>query len=153
MNCWHPEKLRTKNWRGAVICGQCDKPVRGKGSGISKYNVDTRLNKLAGAPRGSKLERAVYGRFELMERVGYVYDLKQQVRVDLGDGIYWNVDFSYRYKRGPFAGQLRFVEAKGVETEGYRIKKKLWKSRGKGALEIWKGTWQNPQLVETVRPE
>jgi hypothetical protein len=47
-----------------------------------------------------------------------------------------------------------WVEAKGCETERYRLCLKLWRGgHGPGELEIWKGSWQRPILVEIVKPD
>jgi len=121
-------------------------PLRRK----TKFNVDPLLNRLAGTPRGSKLERAVHGIMKLREKAGEIRDLKQQRRVDLGDGIDWAVDFSFIDNK---TGEKTWAEAKGLEDARYRICKKLWKSRGPGPLEIWKGHYRQPRLVEIVIPK
>lgn len=98
---------------------------------------------------GSKLESAVHDLLKLRERSGAISDIKQQVSVDLGFGIKWKVDFSFVDN-----GQTVYAEAKGVETERYRMCLKLWRGgQGPGPLEIWKGDYKRPRLVELVNPK
>lgn len=97
----------------------------------------------------SKLEHAVYQILLLRSKAGEITDIKQQVRFLLSRAeISWRVDFTYIAN----TGALVAVEAKGVETEAYRIKKKLWGVYGPCALEVWKGSWGKPVLWETIVP-
>ena len=121
-----------------------------KKAGRHKFNVDTRLNRLAGDPRGSKLERAVHQILKLREAAGEIVDIKQQARVHLGDGIYWNVDFSFLNIR---TNTRIWAEAKGVKCGRYRICLKLWEGgRGPGPLEVWEGTYSRPQMKKLIIP-
>ena len=45
-----------------------------------------------------------------------------------------------------------FVEAKGVKTDRWLIAEKLWKFYGPAPLELWKGDWRQPKLVELIIP-
>lgn len=111
---------------------------------------------------GSMLEAAVYQILELRQKAGHIADLKQQVSVELGEEFFvsantgkikkrivrWKVDFSYFDKA---LRQTVWAEAKGVETAHYRKQKRLWKAgAGPGRLEIYKGSWRRPRLVEVI---
>ena len=99
----------------------------------------------------SKLEAAVFQILQLREKAGEIADIRQQVTVDLTCGIRWKVDFSF-YDEA--AMRRVWAEAKGCETDRYRICLKLWRGgHGPGDLEIWKGRWQNPTLVDIVKPQ
>ena len=98
----------------------------------------------------SKLEAAVHQILMLREKSGEITDVKRG-GVELTCGINWNVDFNYIDKK---TKKRVWVEAKGVETERYRLCLKLWRGgHGPGPLEIWKGSWQKPMLVEIVYPK
>ena len=97
----------------------------------------------------SKLEAAVRQILDLREKAGEISDIKRGA-VELTCGIRWNVDFNYLDVK---TGKRVWVEAKGVETERYRICLKLWRGGfGPGVLEIWKGDWRRPVLVDIVKP-
>lgn len=101
---------------------------------------------------GSKLEKAVYIKLLDRQRLGLIKNLKRQQRVILQEGsrdrqITWRLDFSYENVE---TGKLEYAEAKGYETPDYKIKLKLWRGRPLAPLEIWKGTHQNPKVVERI---
>lgn len=117
-------------------------PVRKKS--FNKYNA-VRSNGF-----GSKLESAVYQLLLLRQKAGEIKDINQQVSVDLTCGIRWKVDFSYYEKR---LKKTAWVEAKGCETERYRMCLKLWRGgHGPGTLLIYKGSYVKPTLVDIVVP-
>lgn len=98
----------------------------------------------------SKLEAAVYQRLKERELIGAIKDIKRQQLVVLQEGgkdvrITWRVDFSFIMD-----GKLCYAEAKGIETSDYKIKLKLWKKNPPALLEIWKGNYRYPRLVEVV---
>ena len=100
---------------------------------------------------GSKLENAVYQILLLREKSGEIKDIRKQHLVDLGYRIFWKVDFSFLEIS---TDERVWAEAKGIETERYRICLKLWRyGNGPGKLEIWKGSYQRPTLDEIVIPE
>lgn len=99
----------------------------------------------------SKLEKAVYDMLFSWEKLGLISDLKRQQTVVLQEGpkdqrITWRVDFSFLNEKG----ERVFLEAKGIETQDYKIKKKLWKKNPPARLEIWKGNYKKPKLVEVI---
>ena len=121
-----------------------------EGEGVVGWQI--RRNKF-GAQRtngySSKLEAAVRQILDLREKAGEISDI-QRGGVHLTCGIRWNVDFNYLDVK---TGERVWVEAKGVETERYRICLKLWRGGfGPGDLEVWKGNWRRPMLVEIVKP-
>lgn len=98
----------------------------------------------------SKLEEAVYNLLQLFVKGGEIKDLVRQPQVRLTKaGIGYKPDFKYTDCK---TGEDVWVEAKGVETEGYLIRKRLWKHYGPGKLEIYKGTYRRPKLVEVIQP-
>jgi len=106
-------------------------------------------NAIAG---GSKLEESVYQLLALREKAGEIEDLKRQSTVVLQDGprnvrITWRIDFEWVNKA---TGETEYGEAKGVETEVYKLKLKLFRKNPPGRLEIWKGHHTRPRLVEVV---
>lgn len=96
----------------------------------------------------SKLESAVYEMLLWRERAKEIKNIKRQhcVKMTLAD-ISWKIDFSFEDNK---TGEICFVEAKGIETSDYRIKKRLWAYYGLGVLEIWKGSYKSIYLEETI---
>lgn len=118
-----------------------DWPPRGKRP--SKFGA------VRSAGFGSKLEAAVHQILLLKAKAGAISDIRMQDTVDLTCGINWKVDFSYDDHA---TGVRVWVEAKGVESERYRICLKLWRRHGPGRLEIYKGRYEDPRLVRTIIP-
>lgn len=131
----------------------------------------TRRNKF-GARRtngfASALENAVHEKLLEREKLGLIKNIKQQSTVTLincdecGTTIKWKVDFSFEELRAveeivaeTFIVEkqwlLTFAEAKGVETSDYLKKLKLWRKIKPAKLEIWKGNWRYPKLVEVIQ--
>jgi hypothetical protein len=99
----------------------------------------------------SKLEAAVYQILKLRERAGEIEILATQETVYLTAArIAYKPDFTVMDK---FSGQTVHVEAKGLSTPVWAIKKRLWAWYGPGALEIWKGKYSRPYLDEIVIPK
>lgn len=114
----------------------------------NKYNPES--TKIDGHFCASKLEASVGQILHLREKAKVINDIRYQVQTWLTDArIGWKVDFSFWERSDE---QRVYCEAKGIETSDYRIKLKLWRVYGPGPLEIWKGTYQNPQLVEVIYP-
>lgn len=98
----------------------------------------------------SKLEAAVYQLLLLRERMGEIKNISRQPSVKLTRAaIGYKPDFKYIDCK---TGETVHVEAKGQETEGYSIRKRLWKYYGPGRLEIYKGHYRRPGLQEVVVP-
>lgn len=99
----------------------------------------------------SKLEIAVCEVLQWREKAGEIEIRKSQARVYLSPARYCCIpDFEC------FDLKLQssfWVEAKGFEVPRWRDTKKLWRTFGPGPLEIWKGDYKRPRLVETIRPQ
>lgn len=100
----------------------------------------------------SKLEKAVYDILLLRERNGEIKDIKMQVPIVLQGGkritrITWRVDFSFTKVSD---NVFWLCEAKGVETDVYKMKLKLFRFKKPHPLEIWKGTYKRPFLAEVI---
>src|SRR3990167_6740490 len=117
---------------------------------IIRQPKQNKYGALRSGPYGSKLEQAVYQVLKLREKSGELTDIKQQVAVNLICGITWKVDFSFGCL---LTDRRTYVEAKGMETDRYRICKKLWTKFGPGPLEIWKGIYQSPYLDEIINQD
>ena len=61
--------------------------------------------------------------------------------------IIYKIDFSFLEK-----GRLIYSEAKGFETDRWRICVKLWKYYGPAPLEIWKGSYSAPRRIDYIVP-
>lgn len=114
--------------------------------GNNKY----RAKRTEGFP--SKLEAAVYYKLLEREKVGAIKNIKRQQQVVLQGGpretrITWRIDFSFEISD---TGELCYAEAKGIENADYKIKLKLFRANPPGRLEIWRGSYKNPKLVEIV---
>lgn len=97
----------------------------------------------------SGLEGAVYWLLCLRAKAGEIKDIKCYRSFQLTPSVRWKVDFSYFcLKRNCEVA----AEAKGKETADYLVKKNLWKDFGTMPLEIYKGTYRRPFLVETIQP-
>jgi hypothetical protein len=114
-----------------------------------KYNAQKTV--IDGESFPSKFEAAGWRIFKALEASGAIRDLSRYERVRLSDaGIPYKPDWSYT---DVGTNQKRFVEMKGVETDRFRLIKKLWKAYGPAPLEVWKGTHKRPYLDQTIFPE
>lgn len=57
------------------------------------------------------------------ELAGEITHLREQVRVELVPGVWWRIDFAYKEASSE---EWTFHESKGIETEDYKIKKRLF---------------------------
>lgn len=100
----------------------------------------------------SKLESAVHDILLSRQKSGEISEIKCQQTVVLQEGardvrIAWKVDFSFVENT---TKQLVYAEAKGIETMDYKIKLKLWRKNPPAPLEIYKGHYSSPKLVERI---
>ncbi len=124
------------------------KAMGGKPSARQFNNV---VSNLAGYSFSSKLEAAVFQLLQLREAAGEIKDIKVQDSVYLTNAkIQYIADFKFTYCE---SGDDGWAEAKGFANEKWPIKRRLWISYGPGILEIYKGTWQRPELVEKINPK
>lgn len=106
--------------------------------------------KQSGYSFASQLEAAVFNLLELREKAGEIYDIQHQDHIYLTDArICYIPDFKFFCR---FTNDYVWAEAKGFETDVWKIKKRLWQYYGPGKLEIYKGTAKKIKLIETVIP-
>lgn len=112
------------------------------GGGKHKYRA-TRVGNFA-----SKLEAAVYQMLRILEASGEIENIRTQVQVHLSDAkILYKPDFQVTNLK---TGKEEWHEAKGIETDSWRIKRRLWMAYGPGDLVIWKGSYASPKIFETI---
>lgn len=100
---------------------------------------------------GSRLESSVLDYLKKREFLGEIGNIQQQAKVFLSAAsIGYRADFKFTIKA---TGETVWAEAKGLELEGWRLKKKLWSCYGPGRLEIYKGTYQKIRLDEVLVPK
>lgn len=117
----------------------------------SKYRAKRSKCMVKRHPHPSALEATVCDLLSAREQHGEISDVKWIVSVQLTKKIRWKVDFRYTVCK---TGEVRHAEAKGKDMADYVIKRELWREGyGPTVLEIWKGDWRRPVLVETVSPE
>lgn len=103
---------------------------------------------ISSAGFSSKLEAAVSQIHELMVKAGSISELRCQHPAELTAAkIRCKIDFSFIED-----GRLTFAEAKGVETDRWKIIEKLWRFYGPGKLYIYKGSYLNPKITEVIVP-
>jgi hypothetical protein len=123
--------------------------------GRNKYkavNKDQAGNAL-GFP--SRLEANTFQQLCLLEKAGAIRDLRRQHAVRFPCGNSWKIDFSYTDCK---TGERVYLESKGAEGEGYRLKKMMYCGcpilEEDAKLEIWKADRRGePALVEEVKPK
>lgn len=104
----------------------------------------------AGYSFASKLEVSIFNILNLRLKAGEINSIKTQVHIHLTDArILYIADFA---ALDIASGKEFYIEAKGMETDSWRIKLRLWRFYGPGRLEIWRGDWKNPKLSEVVIP-
>jgi hypothetical protein len=122
-----------------------------KNTKASKYQNQKITSQTTGRSFGSKLEANLFELLLLRERAGEIKELKQQVRVPLTKAeIVYIPDFSYILT----ATEIKeYAEAKGFETDAWRIKRRLWMHYGPGTLKVYKARGTTPFLFETIVPK
>lgn len=100
----------------------------------------------------SKLEAALYDLLLLKEKAGEITNIKRQHSVVLQDGpknqrIAWKVDFSYLDLS---LNETVFAEAKGVRTNDFLLKLKLWRKLKPYTLLIYGGSYKRLVLTERI---
>ena len=115
-----------------------------------KYGNESSLCALGHSHR-SRLESAVCQILQLRAKAGEIEILQVEDHIYLSEArIGYVADFRCRYMK---TGQIFLVEAKGYPNDCWPMKKKLYKFYGEHPLEIWTGTYRNPQLSETIVPK
>jgi len=110
---------------------------------------------LDGHSFGSKLEAEVYQILKLRKMAGEIAHIQVQDHVIIcgppGHRCKKKIEYVADFRCQNFDGTDFHVEAKGYENDRWPMKKTLWKHYGPGKLEIYKGTYKNPVLVETIQ--
>lgn len=97
----------------------------------TKYNA--RPTRCLGRRFDSSAEADRAAELALLEQAGEITGLQFQPRIELERGIYYRPDFVYEER-----GRAVYEDVKGVETERFRLVKKLWRLHGPGPLRITK---------------
>lgn len=105
----------------------------------SKYNA--RETEIDGIKFDSKLEAEHYASLKLLERAGVIKNLKLQPRFLLQDGFTYNghkerkIEYvaDFQYERD---GKTIVEDAKGMRTEVYKLKRKLFLYKYGGKIEF-----------------
>jgi hypothetical protein len=106
----------------------------------------------------SKLEADVYCHLKMLEKAGELEELVRQPTVYLTDAkISYKPDFQCSIPRIKTDDGIRiwgtvYIEAKGLETERYRLIKKLWKHYGLYPLHVYKANRKGVYLAEEIIP-
>jgi hypothetical protein len=104
--------------------------------------------KHAGYSFASKLEAALFDILKSKEVAGEVSDIKVQPKVYLTDArILMIPDFSVIEN-----GFVVYYEAKGVQTDVWRIKRRLWQFYGPAPLRVYMGSHRRLFLSEELVP-
>ena len=109
-----------------------------------------KVTDIAGRRFDSKLEHSVFQILLLHEKAGLITDIVQQVTIDLISGIRYRPDFQVFDKE---LNDIVYVEAKGLNTDVWSLKLKLYRDFGIKRLRLYKGTHKSPKLVEEIIPK
>lgn len=113
----------------------------------SKYRAKRTVT-ADGASFPSRLEARRWEQLQLLEASGLLTNLSRQPKVLLTDAeIVYHPDF--RYTEG---GRTVFEETKGLDTEGWLIKRKLWRVYGPGVLRVMKARAGGIHMTEEIHP-
>lgn len=82
----------------------------------------------------SKLEARVYDRLLLAKEAGEIVMILRQVPLHLPGNTVYRVDFQVFWANG----EVSFIDAKGVETETFKLKKRQVEELYPIEIEIWK---------------
>lgn len=105
----------------------------------------------AGYSFASQFECAVFNLLLLREKAGEIRDIQCQDHIYLTEArICYIPDFKFVDLQ---TNNFAWAEAKGFETDVWKIKKRLWEHYGPGRLEIYKGNAKKVFLKETVIPK
>lgn len=120
----------------------------------NKYNAQKTKGYTSGRMYDSKAERDRAEVLKLDETAGKIQAFSEQPKVNLTKFHTYKPDYVYLEN-----GRLVFEDCKGVESDRFKINKKLWRERGPGVLRISKragkyGKWTLKDLYpEVTAPE
>jgi len=99
----------------------------------------------------SKLEASVYLELKRLENLNQIKIEQTQAQVHLTNAkILYKPDFKILNLN---TNEIEYIEAKGVETASWRIKRKLWMYYGPGKLTIYKGNSTRVFISEVLQPK
>lgn len=114
--------------------------------GKSKFG--NRTTHHAGYSFASKLESELFSLLKLMEKNGEITEITLQPHVELTRAaVLYIADFSAVNKK---TNGVEYFEAKGFETDMWRLKRRLWKHYGAGPLHVFKASKRGPVFFETI---
>jgi len=123
---------------------------------LKKYGVNQARQtahvkqELDGYSFASGLERDTYLHLKLMKAAGEISAIRCQVTINITKYIRWRIDFEC----DDIEGNVFYVEAKGFETEDYKLKKKAYKEFGKFPLYVYIRYGKDQVTIkETIFPE
>lgn len=99
----------------------------------------------------SKLEAALYDHLKALEAVGKIRDIRVKPNVYLTRARVLMIPDFMAYDIE--VGLDSYYEAKGMETDVWRIKKRLWRFYGPGILHIYRGHYKRLTGPETIVPD
>jgi hypothetical protein len=106
---------------------------------------------VAGEAFPSGLEGRTWGLLLRLVEAGYYRDLARYPSVELLPGLRWKVDFTMVRTA---TGEREYAEAKGVESERYKVLIQVWRTLGPGKLTIYKADRRgNPYVAEEIIPK
>ena len=73
----------------------------------------------------SKMEAKYYNKLKMAQSAGELLYFLRQPLFDLGGGVTYKADFLEVWSDG----EIKIVDVKGVETAGFKVKKKIVESR------------------------
>lgn len=114
-----------------------------------KYGNQKAESEYPGYSFSSQLERDLFSFLKGLEAAGEIRELKVQASVYLTRArILYKPDF----KAIDSDGKTVYFEAKGFETDVWRIKRRLFIEYGDGKLEIYRRRGSGITLAETITP-
>lgn len=98
----------------------------------------------------SKLEASVISYHWMLEKQGQIKDFTRKATVRFDSiGLSYKPDGKYHHVA---LNETRWIEAKGMETDRWKMIKKIWKHIGPGKLEVYKANHRGIYLAETIEP-
>ena len=118
-------------------------------SSRSKFGAIKSYSKIAGRKFDSKLERQRGEHLIFLESIGKISDLEFQPQCYLTAAkIGYKPDFFYVED-----GVEYYEDAKGIETEAFKIKARLWSKYGPAPLRISVRSGTSIVVRKTIHPE
>lgn len=115
----------------------------------NKYNA--KRTTIDGVAFPSALEAATFCHLLMLKKCGEISEIEHYFTVRLTRAqISWKADFRvFDIKNNRYT----LVEAKGCETETWRLKLRLYRVYGEYPLWIFKGSYRSLRLAEIVIPD